>query len=355
MRYFFWPLVLIILALRFYFFFNIPQPYNDGDKIRISSRVTSEPIRYQTSQYLKLKGLKIYLPLYPEIHYNDFVVIEGEVAEDSLKKPKLVSFQEDRSFLANLRKSLQMIFQKSLPQPHAALIAGVTIGSKANLGSDFWEALKATGTAHVVVASGMNVTLVAKFIVTILFLFLKRRRAIILASIAIWSYAALAGFDAPIVRASIMGSLAFVAQELGRLNAAVRTLLISSWLMLMLKPEWVFDLGFILSFVATLSLILFDSRVKSKLGFIPSIIREDLSTSLSAQIGVAPILFVTFGQFNILSPVINALVLWTIVPITIIGMIGGILGLIFEPLGKAVLLLSYPLTSWFIWIVQIFS
>jgi hypothetical protein len=88
---------------------------------------------------------------------------------------------------------------------------------------------------------------------------------------------------------------------------------------------------------------------------VPGIFREGFSTSLAAQIGVAPILFVTFGQFNLLSPIINALVLWTIPPITIIGGIGGIIGLMIPFFGKLILLLSYPLTSWFIWIVELFS
>jgi len=101
--------------------------------------------------------------------------------------------------------------------------------------------------------------------------------------------------------------------------------------------------------------MLFERKIAHLVRFVPGIFREGFSTSLAAQIGVAPILFVTFGQFNLLSPIINALVLWTIPPITIIGGIGGIIGLMMPFFGKLILLLSYPLTSWFIWIVELFS
>jgi len=176
-----------------------------------------------------------------------------------------------------------------------------------------------------------------------------------MALMGVWSYAILSGFDAPIIRASIMGSLVFVAQEIGRLNFSLRALFMTAFAMLFVKPDWLTDIGFMLSFAATLSLILFEPKVDRFFKKIPAIIRKDFSTSLAAQVGVVPILYFGFGQFNVLSPVINAMVLWTIVPITIIGMVGGILGLIFEPVGRAVLLLVYPLTSWFVWILRIFN
>ena len=125
--------------------------------------------------------------------------------------------------------------------------------------------------------------------------------------------------------------------------------------MLFTKPEWIYDIGFWLSFTATLSLILFEPRVDRVLRKIPGIIRKDLSTSLAAQVGVAPILYFGFGQFNPLSPLINALILWSVVPMTMLGMIGGAVSLFYEPFAKALLWLTYPLTSWFIGIVRIFG
>ena len=152
-----------------------------------------------------------------------------------------------------------------------------------------------------------------------------------------------------------MGSLVFSAQKLGRMYYAWRALFISAGLMLIINPGWVSDLGFILSFVATASLMLFEAHINRYIRFVPAIFREGLSTSLSAQIGVAPILYFTFGQFNILSPLINALILWTIAPITMIAMLTGVVGVIVEPLGRIFLYLVYPLTYWFIMIVELFG
>ena len=100
---------------------------------------------------------------------------------------------------------------------------------------------------------------------------------------------------------------------------------------------------------------MFESKIYRLLSIVPTFFREGLSTSLAAQIGVAPILFYTFGQLNLLSPIINALILWTIAPISLIGMLGGLIGIIFEPLGKLILILVYPLTAWFIYMIELFG
>lgn len=352
MRYVFWIFLILLIFVRVV---TTRPVYSDGDKIRISAKVSSEPIRYDTSQRLILVGLKTYLPNYPEISYGDKVVVEGIVEDGKLNNPILIDLEQTTGILYKTRNNIIKIYQKSLPEPHASLLAGLTLGSKAGLPAGFWETLKKTGTAHVVVASGMNVTLVASFLIGILVILLPRRKAIPLALAGVWIYSLLSGFDAPIVRAAIMGSVTFVAQALGRLQAASRALFLSAALMLIIKPDWVTDLGFILSFVATASLMLFERKIASLIRFIPGIFREGLSTSLAAQIGVAPILFATFGQFNLLSPIINALVLWTIAPITIIGGIGGIIGLVSMTVGKVIIYLSFPLTMWFVWIVGAFG
>lgn len=348
MRFFFWFFLIFLVVIRF---ITTRPTYREGQRIRITTTVLSEPF--------KVAGLKILLPPYPEINYGDKVVIEGEVGEGKLKKAKLIKIEKSTGLFPNLRKNLVDFYQKVLPEPHSSLVGGITLGAKSSLPDDFWNSLKKTGTAHVVVASGMNVTMVTGFLVSFLSLILPRKRGVPLAIVGILAYVLLSGFDAPIIRAAVMGSLTFVAQEIGRVISASRILAFSALIMLIIWPDWIDDIGFILSFTATGSLLLFEKRIEkslsAKFGFLPKFIKSDLGTTLSAQIGVAPILFVTFGQFNILSPIINALVLWTVPFIMIIGASAGIVGLAVPSLGKLVLYLTYPLTSWFIGIVKLFS
>ena len=347
--------IFILISLIFVRYFSTRPVYENGDNIRITSRVYSEPIIYDRQQYLKLQGLKMYLPKYPEVIYGDRVQVTGKVENGKLVNPKLEKLEtEDKNILFNLRLKLISFYKASLPEPYSSLVAGITIGSK-NMPENFWERLKKTGTAHVVVASGTNVTMTASFLIDVLTYFFKRRLAIWITLVGILGYVVISGFDAPIIRAGIMGSILLLGQEKGRLVNSWRLLIYSAGIMLLIKPIWITDLGFILSFVATLSLMLFQKRIDSKLKFVPNILREGLSTSLAAQIGVAPIIYATFGQFNILSPIINALILWTVPYIMIFGAIGGIVGLVVPLVGRLILFILFPLLLWFTKVLEIFS
>ena len=344
-----------ILALRLTLYFSGLPEYSNGTKIRINSKIMSEPVIYSDSQYLKLSGFKIYLPIYPKVYYGDRIIVEGIVEDGLLNNPKLIGINEKKGILYQYRQKLINFYEQSLPKDHSALIAGMVIGSKGGIGEELWNNLKKSGTAHVVVASGMNVSMIAGFLVSILVLGLPRRKAIPFVLAGIWIYALLSGFEAPIVRASVMGSTVFLAQLMGRMYQSLRILLITAIVLLFFKPIWINDLGFWLSVLATGSIVIFYPKVKKIFSFLPKIVGEDWSTTLSAQIGVVPVLYYYFGQFNILSPFINVAVLWTVVPITIIGMVAGIIGTIFHPLGRLLLYLCYPLTSWFLFVVSVFS
>jgi competence protein ComEC len=350
--FFFWIFLVILVVFRLIF---SRQDFPDGKVLRISGRVLQEPVVYDNYQRISLENFKIYLPKFPEISYGDKVVIEGINQKGTIFNAKLVSLEKETIFLFSLRQKIIKVYRESLPEPHASLIAGITLGSKASLPASFWENLKKTGVAHAVVASGTNVVMVSSFLLSFFFLFLSRKKAIFFVLVSIFIYVVLSGFDAPIIRAGIMAGVTFWAQEEGKLVSAWRVLVLTALTMLLLKPVWISDLGFILSFVSTASLMLFEKGVREKLKFVPEVLKEGLSTSLAAQIGVGPILFVTFGQFNLLSPLINALVLWTIPYLMVLGALGGIIGLISPFLSQLVLYLSYPLTFWFVKVVDIFS
>jgi len=351
MRNFIYILFLALIAFRV---LSINYNYPEGKLIRIKGRVLTDPITYDTARYIRVNGLTAYVDPYPEVSYGDYVVLEGLVEEGRLKKAKIVDIREGGG-LYKIRQNVLANFRKALPEPHASLVSGIVLGSKSGMPGDFWEKLKATGTAHVVVASGMNVMFVTSFLLNSLINFVSRRRAIVLAISGSWLYVVLSGLDAPLVRAAVMGTIAFGAQGLGRLSTAIRALFVSGGIMIFVKPEWVYDLGFILSFVATLSIIVFEPKVSTLLSRIPFIFKKDLSTTVAAQIGVAPILFVSFGNFNVLSPIINSIILWTIPPIMIIGAAAATVGLVVPIAGRVVVMLVLPFTYWFVGIVNLFS
>lgn len=346
--------ILLVFAIIIKYFLSLPK-YKDGDLVRIRGVVFSEPVIYSQKQYLKLSGLKVYLPLYPEVFYGDSLVIEGQVKEKRLVNPKLISLTQDKqSVLPQIRNKIIIFYKSSLPEPYSSLISGMVLGSK-NMPSQFWNQLRNTGTAHMVVASGTNVALVSGFVLNLLVKFINRKLALFVSIFVVVVYMFFSGLDAPIIRASIMAIFTFIGQLNGRVIDSWRNLILSGLLMLLINPNWITDLGFILSFVATLSLMVFQKPIDNKFKFLPLGVRESLSTSLAAQVGVLPIMYLTFGQFNLLSPLINLLVNWVVSPVMVIGIVAGIVGLIVAQVGSLILLVSLPLVYWFVKVVQFFG
>jgi competence protein ComEC len=306
MKYFIWLVLILLIVIRY---FTSRPVYNNGDSVRITATVLTDPVSYPGSQRISIAGLTFFLPAFPEISYGDRVVVEGITDSGKLKNVKLISVSGNQSFGSGLRNKIINFYQQVLPQPASGLTAGIILGSKGTLTSDFWESVKSTGVAHVVVASGTNVTFVVSFLMGVFTFFLPRKRAIFFVIFSIILYLFVSGFEAPLIRAAIMAIIAFWATEVGRLVNAWRILFLAAAIMLIIQPDWLNDIGFALSFTSTASIMLFEKRINKWLKHIPELLREGFSTSFAAQIGVAPILFVTFGRFNIWSPVINALVL----------------------------------------------
>ncbi|MDZ7586239.1 MAG: ComEC/Rec2 family competence protein, partial [Patescibacteria group bacterium] len=225
--------------------------------------------------------------------------------------------------LSQLRQRIELRYNQVLPEPEASLLAGIVLGSKKGLPQSFYEALRQTGTLHIVVASGYNVTIIIATLVAYLAGVLKRQWAILLGLLAVGAYTLMAGAEPAIVRAAIMGSLAFFGQIIGRKAEGLRLLVAAVMVMVLINPLIVFDVGFQLSAAATLGLIVLSPKLEPFLGKV-WLIGKDLTETTSAQIMVWPIIVGYFGQMSPFSIVVNSLILW-LVPI-IMGL-GAILAL----------------------------
>ena len=327
-------------------------------EIHLEGSVTDQPKQRGQSIYFDFQGYTIRTSIYPKISYGDILEINGEADEEGFVSfPMIEKIAESSNFLTGLssfRGRIEERINKFLPEPQASLLTGVLLGVDKGLPEDFEEALRQTGTIHVVVVSGYNIMIVGGFFL-LLAGFIKRKYAITLSISAIVIYTLLTGAQAPTIRAAIMGGLAFSATLLGRQNLPFYTLLMAAFIMLIINPSTLSDIGFQLSFLATAGIILFRDVLFDFLKRIPSPLGEDLTTTLSAQALVIPIIFFHFGQVSLISPLVNALVLWTIPLATVLGFAIVLFSFIFEPIGQLIAWVAWVPLSIFVWVVQGFS
>lgn len=252
-----------------------------------------------------------------------------------------------------LQKKLDLTFASLLPNTEAGLLSGIVLGTKKSLSPKLYEQMKQNGTIHIAVASGMNIALLAGPTLSLLTIFLKRKVALVPLFTLIWSYALLTGFQAPIVRASIMASLLYLAQEFGRKADNVRILLMTGYVMVLANPALIFDLGFQLSFTSMLGLVFVQPILKrSNNRLLKS---ENFSSTLACQIATLPIIMINFGEYNLISPVINLLILWIVPYIMQFGLLAAIFSFISRFVAQLLAYLAYPMLWYFSLISEICS
>lgn len=338
---------------------------HDGQALNFETTLLSEPKITSRSQKFSAEysSNRIFITtnLFSQYHYGDKLEISGRLKVKLLRDnrqlfaldfPKIEAKNNDRGFVlavtSFIRQKIISFFNHNLSSDSSGLILGIVFGIKEGIPSDFLNDLRNVGVMHVIAASGMNVTMVGGFLSSFFMLFLRRQIALFMSILGILFYAVLAGGEASIVRASIMGILVFSAQILGRQAWPSFILFLTAYSMLFWDPSLIQDIGFQLSFLATIGLLYSKPIFKHPL-------LDIFQTTIFAQIATLPILIANFGTYSLWSILVNGLVLWTVPMLMIIGGISSILSFIFEPVAKVILLLGLPILIYFETVVRFFS
>ncbi len=256
--------------------------------------------------------------------------------------------------LFRLKAQGSALLNRVLPEPAAALANGMLLGIESGIAPDVDAAFVATGTSHVIVISGSNIALLSGVLMAALSRLLGRRRAVFPAALGIALYVLLVGADAAALRAGIMGILYIFAVYLGRQSTAYVSLCASALAMLAWNPLILWDVGFQLSFAATLGLVLFTRPIaqqmqgvlarrltRERLRQVMGLLNDALIVTLAAQVLTLPIIVYHFGRLSLISLVTNFLILPAQPPIMTGGMATLVFGLLWEPLGRVLAVIPW--------------
>lgn len=330
-------ILVLILFVRYIFFFQNYTQVVSGSTFQKTITLLENPSDSFGDQIFYIDNIRIEGESYPVLRYGDRVSITGvvekryftpkhssnEIAQLFIKHPEVEILEQYNPIIKTasyIRSRVYAQFLEILPYNEAVLLFGIVFGGSEGFSSSMKDAFRNTGVLHVVAASGMNVTMVGAFLLAAFSLFLSRRFALIFSIVGIFYYALISGLEPSIMRASLMISITFIAAILGRQNYGALSLVLVAVIMLLINPLTLFDVGFLLSFTSTLGILVikpFFDHIKlfKKTKFIS----DDIATSFSAQIGSLPVLTGTFSAYSIISLLVNALVLWTIPFLMILG------------------------------------
>ncbi len=313
--------------------------------------------RYKYGDVLEVTGKLETPPTFPDFDYREYLSMRGVQSIMAYADVHVVATGEGnraKEALFSVRNRLGDALERVLPEPQAALAEGIFAGQRASIPGDLTADMNATGTSHLVAVSGQNVAIVAALTISSLAWLMGRRRAALVALLAIGGYVLLTGASPSVIRAGIMGGLFVLATLAGRPASAGASIALAAAVMVGLDPLVVHDISFQLSFAAVAGLIYLAPAFESygaygmrEAGIDPmesrvaSFLLENLSITLAAIAATLPLIALYFGRVSIVAPAAN-LPLVPVFPLILASSgITAITTIIWEPLGAT--------TAWFSW------
>lgn len=363
-------IVLLGLGVAWRIGTNQPQKIPRDGQVTLVATVKNQPKISERNQIIEIGDTRLFASFYPKYIVGDKLKVDGFVDSEgrifNAKIEKVGQVDGIWSLVASLRNQISTNINKSLPAREAALVGGMVLGID-SIPQDFRDQLIKTGTIHVVVVSGQNLSIVAGLFLA-LSKFIGRRRSLALATLAVFAYALLTGFEPPVVRASLMVLFSSIAIYLGRERIAIWSLIMAALIILFFSPQALFEISFQLTFAATLGIMtlgqkfskLFSGLPKkiSHLGILSdlsNLLIQNAAIAVSAYIFTAPIILFYFSRISLMAPFVNILVAELVSPIMILGFLIAGASLIFMPLAQILAYLAYVPATIFVAIVNLFS
>lgn len=324
-----------------------------GDKLMVNAEFTSppnaqNPSGFDYAAYLHRQGIAGT----SYISSGSWTKIETDLSFSIFREA-----DKWRNYLLNIYRSF------SIKADEFAVLAALTLGYTDDLQPDLRQSYSATGAMHILSVSGMHVGVVY-VVMAFLLSFLDKNQRLkvfktILIALFLWGYAFLTGLSPAVIRATLMFTFVAIATCFERKSLMYNTIFMSILFMLLVNPNYLFDVGFQLSYAAVLSIVFFQpavSRFYNPQTKITSFLWSLFSVSIAAQLGTTPITLYYFQQFpnyflltNLVAIPLSTVVIYLAIALLLVSPIPYVSSFIAAALNGSLWLLNYCI----VWIQQL--
>lgn len=263
-----------------------------GDEIIVDGKINEtkpalNPNQFDYKQFLRRKN----------IHYQLF-------------SKKVISIHKKGEGFYNWASKTKLFLREKLKDngystESRALISSMLIGDKTELPDKLNKSYIATGVVHILAISGLHVMMIFIILQYIFQPLLNikngRKIRIIISLVFIWFFAFYVELKTPVFRSALMLSIYYCSELLKRSKNIFHTLSLSAFILLLIQPNTLFDVGFQLSYSAVFFIVwlnpIFENIWKVKNNLLIWL-KGIITTSISAQIGTLPVSFFYFNQFS---------------------------------------------------------
>lgn len=325
--------------------FNIGDTYEIRGKLRTPFEV-SNPSQFDYGRYLR--------------NFGTFTVFYSDDSSCTFQKTKLSPRWWFLQSLNNIRNDIIKTHSQYLKSPNLELLGGMVFGDDAVSTPDgLKSSFQHSGLLHLLAASGMNVAL----IYGIWFFIMRKLRVPFNVTVSsgifvIIFYSLMTGLGASVMRATFMLIFILIGKLIDRDAHSISLLSFVALLMLIYNPAFINDVGFQLSFLVTLGLLVMAPVVFERVKTMPNWLSGAVFVPIIAQIWVAPIQMFYFNSFSLYSIFANIVILPFVTVVSFGGFVGSVLALI-KPLANQVCLVFdfvlNPILNLIVWISAYFA
>ncbi|HAN78801.1 MAG TPA: hypothetical protein DCQ31_14075, partial [Bacteroidales bacterium] len=234
-----------------------------------------------------------------QIFYSAYVPI------DTWDFAPLIISKSLNAYAIAIRNYLADIYRKNnISGNELGILSALTLGYKADIDPSVQDNYVITGTMHVLSVSGLHVGVIFIILQTIVRIppTNQRNRVVkfLIIAAALWLFAFITGFSASVNRAALMFSLVQLGLAINRRSSIYNTLASSAFILLLIEPNYLYNIGFQLSYIAVFAIVYLQPKLENLYYFENNYLRQIwvlLTVSIAAQIGTSPISMYYFGIF----------------------------------------------------------
>jgi competence protein ComEC len=236
-----------------------------------------------------------------------------------------------------LRSSIRDAVAQHPPGPRA-LVPALVDGDDAAMPEELSEDFRTSGLTHLLAVSGTNLTLVVgSMLLLARWAGVRARGLAVVGALGVVGFVLLARTEPSVVRAAAMGAVGLIGMGHHGRRRGTRALGAAVLLLLLFDPWLAQTLGFALSVLATAGILWLAPGWRDRLmRWLPRWVAEAVSVPLAAQIACTPLVAAISGQVSLVAVGANLLAAPAVGPATVLGLAGGVVGLVAEPLGRIV-------------------
>ncbi|MDY6803495.1 MAG: ComEC/Rec2 family competence protein [Cyanobacteriota bacterium] len=273
-----------------------------------------------------------------------YLAKQGSFAAFKGRQVKTKTLENSKTLgLWKIRRRIIRSHIAGLGVPEGTLVSAMVMGRRAvDLSYELRDRFIQVGLAHVLAASGFHVSL----ILGVLLFFAKGLSGgarFGLGTLTLIIYVSLTGFSPSILRAAFMGFAALIAIVSERQVKPLGALLVAAAILLLVNPLWIWDLGFQLSFLATLGLLVTVAPLMKILDWLPTPIASLVAVPIAASLWTFPLLLYVSNVVSPYSILVNVITAPLIAIVTLGGFVSAMVALVAPPAGSAIAgALYYP-------------